>query len=138
MFSQAAQLHDVGKSSIPDAILQKPGKLNPQEFEIIQKRCNIGSRIMNPLIHEESICLTTHTSVGPQIMGSTNSPVLRLAAVIAATHHEKWDGSGYPKGWRAMQFRSKAESSLLLTFLMHLARHAPTKKQFRLTDAESS
>ena len=98
LIEQAAQLHDVGKIGIPDAILHKPGKLDPQEFEIIQEHCNIGRRIINPLSHEESIRLKTHTSVGLQIMGSTNSPVLRLAAVIAATHHEKWDGSGYPKG----------------------------------------
>jgi putative two-component system response regulator len=98
LIEQAAQLHDVGKIGIPDAILHKPGKLDPQEFEIIQEHCNIGRRIINPLSHEESIRLKTHTSVGLQIMGSTNSPVLRLAAVIAATHHEKWDGTGYPKG----------------------------------------
>ncbi len=98
LIEQAAQLHDVGKIGIPDAILHKPGKLDPQEFEIVQEHCGIGRRIINPLSHEESIRLKTHTSVGMQIMGSTNSPVLRLAAVIAATHHEKWDGSGYPKG----------------------------------------
>ena len=98
LIEQAAQLHDVGKIGIPDSILHKPGKLDPQEFDIIQEHCNIGRRIINPLSHEESIRLKTHTSVGLQIMGSTNSPVLRLAAVIAATHHEKWDGTGYPKG----------------------------------------
>ena len=98
LIEQAAQLHDVGKIGIPDAILHKPGKLDPQEFDIIREHCGIGRRIINPLSHEESIRLKTHTSVGLQIMGTTNSPVLRLAAVIAATHHEKWDGSGYPKG----------------------------------------
>jgi putative two-component system response regulator len=98
LIEQAAQLHDVGKIGIPDSILHKPGKLDPHEFEIIRDHCGIGRRIINPLSHEESIRLKTHTSVGLQIMGSTNSPVLRLAAVIAASHHEKWDGSGYPKG----------------------------------------
>ncbi|MFK8114694.1 MAG: HD domain-containing phosphohydrolase [Rubripirellula sp.] len=98
LIEQAAQLHDVGKIGIPDAILHKPGKLDPQEFDMIKEHCSIGRRIINPLSHEESIRLKTHTSVGMQIMGSTNSPVLKLAAVIAATHHEKWDGSGYPKG----------------------------------------
>lgn len=98
LIEQAAQLHDVGKIGIPDAILHKPGKLDPLEFEMIKEHCSIGRRIINPLSHEESIRLKTHTSVGMQIMGSTNSPVLKLASVIAATHHEKWDGSGYPKG----------------------------------------
>jgi putative two-component system response regulator len=98
LIEQAAQLHDVGKIGIPDAVLHKPGKLDPLEFEMIQEHCGIGRRIINPLSHEESIRLKTHTSVGMQIMGSTTSPVLKLAALIASTHHEKWDGSGYPKG----------------------------------------
>ena len=98
LIEQAAQLHDVGKIGIPDSVLHKPGKLDPHEFDIIRDHCGIGRRIINPLSHEESIRLKTHTSVGMQIMGSTHSPVLKLAAVIAATHHEKWDGSGYPKG----------------------------------------
>jgi putative two-component system response regulator len=98
LIEQAAQLHDVGKIGIPDSILHKPGKLDPQEFDLMRTHCNVGRKIINPLSHEESIRLTTHTSVGMQIMGSTNSPVLKLAAVIAASHHEKWDGSGYPSG----------------------------------------
>ncbi|KAA1257574.1 Cyclic di-GMP phosphodiesterase response regulator RpfG [Rubripirellula obstinata] len=98
LIEQAAQLHDVGKIGIPDAILHKPGKLDPQEFDLMRTHCNVGRKIINPLSHEESIRLTTHTSVGMQIMGSTNSPVLKLAAVIAASHHEKWDGNGYPSG----------------------------------------
>ncbi len=96
LIEQAAQLHDVGKIGIPDAILHKPGKLDPQEFDMMRAHCGIGRRIINPLSNEESIRLRTHATVGMQIMGSTNSPVLKLAAVIAATHHEKWDGTGYP------------------------------------------
>ncbi|MCC7335649.1 MAG: response regulator [Pirellulaceae bacterium] len=96
LIEQAAQLHDVGKIGIPDAILHKPGKLDSQEFDIMRAHCGIGRRIINPLTNEESIRLETHATVGMQIMGSTNSPVLKLAAVIAATHHEKWDGTGYP------------------------------------------
>ncbi|MGB7324977.1 MAG: HD domain-containing phosphohydrolase [Rubripirellula sp.] len=98
LIEQAAQLHDVGKIGVPDAILHKPGKLDPHEFEIMRGHCGIGRRIINPLSHEESIRLKKHTSVGMQIMSSTTSPVLKLASVIAATHHEKWDGSGYPNG----------------------------------------
>jgi putative two-component system response regulator len=98
LLEQAAQLHDVGKIGVPDAILHKPGKLDPREFEIMQSHCGIGSRIINPLTDEEFHRLKSHTSIGLQIMGSTHSPVLRLAAMIAASHHEKWDGTGYPLG----------------------------------------
>ena len=98
LLEHAAQLHDVGKIGIPDAILHKPGKLEPHEFDLMKSHCGIGRRIINPLNHEESIRLKTHTSVGMDIMGSSSSPVLKLASIIAATHHEKWDGGGYPNG----------------------------------------
>ena len=98
LIEQAAQLHDVGKIGIPDSILYKPGKLDPLEYEIIQGHCEIGRKIINPADHEKSVGLESHTSIGNQIMGATSSPVLRLAAVIASSHHEKWDGTGYPLG----------------------------------------
>lgn len=98
LIQQAAQLHDVGKIGVPDAILHKPGKLEPHEFDIIKGHCGIGRHIINPLTGEESERLSSHTIVGSNIMSSTNSPILKTAAVIAGTHHEKWDGAGYPKG----------------------------------------
>ena len=72
----ASPLHDIGKVVIPDAILEKPGKLTRQEFEIVKK----------------------HTTAGYEILKGSNSPLLRVAAKIALTHHEKYDGSGYPEG----------------------------------------
>ena len=98
LIEQAAQLHDVGKIGIPDEILHKPGKLEPSEFALMRTHCDIGQRIINPLSGDETEQLKRHTYVGMKIMSSTSSPVLKMAAVIAATHHEKWDGSGYPKG----------------------------------------
>ncbi len=95
LLEQAAQLHDIGKIGIPDAILHKPGKLDDDEFELMRTHCAIGRRIIVP-VTEESIPLTTNESFGVQLLWSTNSPILKLAATIAATHHEKWDGSGYP------------------------------------------
>lgn len=130
LIEQAAQLHDVGKIGIPDAILHTPGKLDPQEFDIIQEHCNIGRRIINPLSHEESIRLKTHTSVGLQIMGSTNSPVLRLAAVIAATHHEKWDGTGYPKGLSGNAIPIESRIVAVADVFDALSSSRPYKKAF--------
>jgi PAS domain S-box-containing protein/putative nucleotidyltransferase with HDIG domain len=71
---QAAPLHDIGKLAIPDRILLKPGKLSPQEFEIMK----------------------THAARGAELLHGSDSPVLEMATVIAASHHERWDGSGYP------------------------------------------
>jgi putative two-component system response regulator len=70
----AAPLHDVGKIAIPDHILRKPGTLTPEEFEIIKG----------------------HTTIGARILSEGHSQVLRMAAEIALTHHERWDGTGYP------------------------------------------
>jgi putative two-component system response regulator len=77
----SAQLHDVGKIAISDAILNKPGKLSPAEFEIMKKHAGIGETAI------EGIMKTT-----------SENDFLRHAKIFAGTHHEKWDGSGYPRG----------------------------------------
>lgn len=78
LLADAAPLHDIGKVAVPDAVLLKPGPLSPAEFEIIK----------------------THAAVGAHILRGGPSPLLRLAEQIAYTHHERWDGSGYPSGLR--------------------------------------
>jgi putative two-component system response regulator len=72
----ASPMHDIGKIGIPDAILLKPGKLTPDEWMVMQ----------------------THTSIGGDILSGDTSDLLRMAREIALSHHEKWDGSGYPNG----------------------------------------
>ncbi len=74
--AKAAPLHDIGKLGIPDEILQKPGKLTNKEFEKIQ----------------------AHSVVGANILMGARSEIMQLAWEIAYTHHEKWDGTGYPNG----------------------------------------
>ena len=73
---RAARLHDVGKIGIPDSILLKPGRLTSEEFDTIK----------------------THTTIGAQLLSGGTSALLKLAEEIALTHHERWDGKGYPKG----------------------------------------
>ncbi len=72
----ASPLHDVGKIGVPDQILRKPGKHTPEEFELMKQ----------------------HTVFGYRTLRDTGFPLLDIAAVIAWTHHERWDGSGYPRG----------------------------------------
>ncbi len=78
---KSAPLHDIGKVGIPDAILLKPGKLTGEEFEIMKTHAQLGSDAIQ---------------VAEKELGSTS--FLHYARKIAETHHEKWDGSGYPKG----------------------------------------
>ncbi|MFF0922150.1 HD domain-containing phosphohydrolase [Rhizobium leguminosarum] len=72
----AAPLHDIGKIAIPDAILQKPGKLERHEIERMRE----------------------HVPIGVAILANSSAELSRVATAIIAGHHEKWDGSGYPKG----------------------------------------
>jgi putative two-component system response regulator len=71
----AAPMHDIGKVAVPSAILMKPGPLTAEEFEVVKK----------------------HPSVGYDILRDSESRLIRTAAVIALTHHERWDGTGYPQ-----------------------------------------
>ena len=98
LIEPAAQLHDVGKIGIPDSILLKPGKLTEDEFEYMQRHCGFGKRIISPLNIEGSVAVRRHAEIGSRIMDSASSPVLEMAKRIALTHHEKYDGSGYPLG----------------------------------------
>jgi response regulator RpfG family c-di-GMP phosphodiesterase len=72
----ASPMHDIGKIGIPDAILLKPGKLTDEEFEQMK----------------------SHAKIGHDILKNSNRPILKAAAIIAHEHHERWDGSGYPRG----------------------------------------
>ena len=90
LIEQAAKLHDVGKIGIPDAVLLKPGKFEPAEYRLMQKHFQYGTSISRQAPPGGSDYKQTVDVALP--------PVLRLAATIAETHHEQWDGSGYPQG----------------------------------------
>jgi len=79
--SVASAMHDVGKIGIPDAILLKPGPLTVEEFETIK----------------------LHTTIGERILKGSSHSMLKMGAIIAATHHERWDGTGYPAGLKGDQ-----------------------------------
>jgi putative two-component system response regulator len=78
MIRDAAPLHDIGKIGIPDAILLKAGRLNPQEWEVMKR----------------------HAEIGGEILANSGFALLDLARAIALTHHEQWNGCGYPNGLR--------------------------------------
>ncbi len=98
MLEQAAQLHDVGKVGVSDEILLKPGKLSPDEFEQMQRHTLFGKRIVERMGDHEWVKLRQHVLIGSRILDVPRSPLLSMAARIALTHHERWDGTGYPLG----------------------------------------
>ena len=98
LIEHAAPLHDIGKIGIPDAILLKPGQLTPDEFELMQRHAAIGRRTFQPMSSSDWKTFRSHTLLGEMIMDLESSPLIAMAGEIALTHHEKWDGSGYPLG----------------------------------------
>jgi putative two-component system response regulator len=96
---QAAKLHDVGKIGIPDSILHKPGKLSQDERTHMETHCDLGLYVISTMNDELSTeAYKNHVQMGASILDVGDSPILSMAANIALTHHEKWDGSGYPFG----------------------------------------
>lgn len=94
----AAQLHDVGKIGVPDAILNKPGKLTTEEFSLMQRHCMTGARIARPLSDEEWRAVRTQDEFALESPSLGSQPLLVLVQTIITTHHERWDGRGYPAG----------------------------------------
>jgi len=98
MVELAAQLHDIGKIGIPDAILLKPGKLTPEEYAVMRKHCEYGKAIIDPTTDSEAELARKYSDLGLMPRQSVDSPLLTMAASIAMTHHERFNGSGYPAG----------------------------------------
>lgn len=110
---EAAPFHDAGKVAIPDSILNKPGKLTPEEWEIMK----------------------THTAEGYRIFKDTTRPILRMCAVIAKEHHERWDGNGYPDGLKEKEIHVAGRIVALADVLDALTTERPYKKAWSFEDA---
>ncbi|GGJ89883.1 HD domain-containing phosphohydrolase [Deinococcus aquiradiocola] len=109
----AARLHDVGKIGIPDAILLKAGQLESVEYEQMK----------------------THTLIGARILSGGHSELLRMAEEIALTHHERWDGSGYPLGLRESQIPMTGRIVALADVFDALTQARPYKRAWTFQEA---
>ncbi len=113
MISKASIMHDVGKIGIPDAILLKPGKLTTEEFNIIKN----------------------HTIIGAALLSKSDSPLINLAEKIALSHHEKWDGSGYPHQLKYENIPLEARIVAIADVFDALISERPYKKAWSIEKA---
>ena len=110
---RAAPLHDIGKIGVPDAILLKPGKLDRGEYELMK----------------------AHAVIGHQILSGSGSQVLRLSAEIARTHHERWDGRGYPAGLAGEEIPFAGRITALADVFDALTHRRPYKEAWPIDAA---
>lgn len=110
----ASPMHDIGKIAIPDHILLKPGKLTPEEWEIMK----------------------SHTTIGAEILSGGNSDLMKLAAEISISHHEKWDGSGYPYGLSGKDIPLSSRIVAVSDVFDALVSERPYKKAWGVKEAK--
>ena len=113
MLQRASPMHDVGKIGIPDRVLLKPGKLDADEWEIMK----------------------THAAIGADLLAGSSSPLIQLASIIALTHHEKWDGSGYPRGLKGEDIPICGRICAVCDVFDALTSERPYKKAWTVQDA---
>ena len=113
LIHHAASMHDVGKIGIPDNILLKPGKLDKHEFDIMK----------------------THTVIGAELLSGHESNLLQTAAVIAHTHHEKFDGTGYPQGLSGTDIPIYGRITSICDVFDALTSERPYKKAWSVDEA---
>ena len=132
---QAAALHDIGKVGIPDSVLLKPGKLDSNEFEQMKQHCLCGQRVFSDPSRESPDPMLPHTSAGKTILSAGSSPVLQMASTIAYSHHEKWDGTGYPEGLAGEAIPIEARITAVADVFDALTSKRPYKNALSLDES---
>ena len=110
MLKRASPLHDIGKIGIPDAILHKPGKLEPEEWSVMKQ----------------------HAQIGYDMLRGSDIPMFQVGALIALNHHEKWDGSGYPQGLKGKKIPLEGRITALVDVFDALGSDRCYKKAWPL------
>jgi putative two-component system response regulator len=109
----AAPMHDLGKIGIPDKILLKPAMLDPAEWAIMKQHSVIGAKILN----------------------GSDAEFIRLGETIAQSHHEKWDGSGYPDSLKGIEIPISSRITAIADVFDALTSKRPYKEPFSVEDA---
>jgi putative two-component system response regulator len=134
LIEDAAKLHDVGKIGIPDSILLKTETLDPDEYKTIKGHCEAGGMILREIREEdeEFSSFRRHVKIGAKILGAADSPLLAMASRIAMTHHEWWDGTGYPFGLAGEQIPLEGRITAVADVFDALSTRRPYKQAYPL------
>lgn len=131
MIELAAQLHDVGKIGLSDAVLLKPGQLTDEERTLMQEHAGFGAAVLNAHLQRKSLVIG-NPKIGADSLRSSRSPLTKMAASIALTHHEKWDGSGYPNGLAGNDIPIEGRITAIADVFDALRSKRPYKEPFSL------
>jgi len=110
LLKYASPMHDIGKIGIADSILNKPGKFTDEEFEVMKN----------------------HSIIGYEMLRGSNRPILQTSAIVAHEHHEKWDGTGYPRGLKNDEIHIYGRITAIADVFDALASDRPYKKAWEL------
>ncbi len=113
LIGRAAPLHDIGKLGVSDAILRKPGPLSEEDFE----------------------CVKRHAAIGAEILAGSSSALLQMAQVIALSHHERWDGAGYPNGLAGEEIPLPGRIAAVADVFDALTHERPYKRAWEVDEA---
>ena len=94
----SSSLHDIGKFIVPEKILLKPGKLTFEEWGMMRQHCEVGASLLGGKAEDQRMIHSLEQDNTAPSRGTYENPLLKMAATIALTHHESWDGKGYPNG----------------------------------------
>ncbi len=113
LISFASQLHDIGEVALPDGLHNRAGQLNPYEWEQVKR----------------------HPIIGADLLKDSPSPLLQMGGIIALTHHERWDGSGYPRGLKGEDIPLGGRICTLADVFDALTTKRPYKAEISIEDA---
>jgi len=128
----AAQLHDVGKIGVPHPNLHRPDAVSCSQDKVVREDGSLGTPISPDDARQSNAKADRHNELGTMLFDDCDSPIMRMAALVAYCHHEKWDGSGYPRGLAGEEIPLEARITAVADVFDALSTERPSQKAYPL------